>query len=699
MLMSWWLRPLHNRLFGLRTRKIARRVRRVGLGLECLETRLTPSTVTLNVNDNRDVLDNAANVTVSGLGSQVSLRDAINAANNTAAGDTYVINLQANATYDLTQIDNYWYGPDGLPAISSNIILQGNGATIQRDSTATNDFRLFYVSGGLSGLAAGSLTLDNLTLQGGVAKGGDGAANGGGGGMGAGGAVFNQGTLSLDGVTLSGNTAQGGDGGASGSSGGGGGGIGSNANGNQGGGFGGAFPGGSGGVGGAGSFGGGGGGGGFQANGSPGGASGGNGGGLSGLGGASDSASGGDGGGGGMGFMGNGSNGGNFGFGGGSGLSGLGSGGGGVGGGGGNGAGGGFGGGGGDRALGGFGGGGGSFRAGGFGGGNGDSGGTDVGGGGAGLGGAIFNFGGSATVTNTTLTGNTAKGGDSLVFDGTQGDGGSGYGGAIFNLNGQLSLTFSTLAQNTVIAGTGASNGTADGAVYNLAYGNTIATGGAVTATTTLTDSILSNTTGGVDLINNVVNGANTNTATVTLSGPNLVMASSGTISGTAALTADPQLGMPQNNGGPTPTMAITSSSPASAAGTSVVGIATDQRGFIRPPTPSLGAFDPQATPPAPPALPRLPPPRASRASRASFPTLGERIHPVPRREYRPEPVRPDSNGDGPCPRFRPRRGHRRLHSERPDRQRVGRWQRERHGKSEVAVADGRFPADHHRQL
>lgn len=83
------------------------------------------------------------------------------------------------------------------------------------------------------------------------------------------------------------------------------------------------------------------------------------------------------------------------------------------------------------------------------------------------------------------------------------------------------------------------------------------------------------------------------------MSGPNIVQTSTGTIGGTTPLTSDPLLGPLQNNNGPTPTMAIPSSGPAYQAGTPVAGIPTDQRNFTRPATnPSLGAFDPQGTPP-----------------------------------------------------------------------------------------------------
>ena len=117
----------------------------------------------------------------------------------------------------LTTIDNYWYGPNALPPIASAITIIASSGTgelvashVGDPTPATaNAFRFFYVSGGLAGeLPAGSLTLVNMILQGGYAKGGDSGAGGGGGGMG--GAIFNQGNLALINVSLIGNTAQGG---------------------------------------------------------------------------------------------------------------------------------------------------------------------------------------------------------------------------------------------------------------------------------------------------------------------------------------------------------------------------------------------------------------------------------------------------------------------------------------------------------
>jgi len=282
------------------------------LFLEPLEARRLLATINVTTTSNTVDVTDRATINIAQLSNVafnpdglVSLREAIDAANNTAGPDTIVL---SNATYTLAAADNYWYGPNGLPAVTSEITIQGNGATIARDSGAAN-FRLFYVSNGqgnnpigitdisINGapLDTGALTLQNLTLSGGRAqggKGGDGAyAAGGGGGLG--GAVFNQGTLALNGVTFVSNQALGGAGGAeigiAGAAGGGG--IGGNggdalafANGGGGGFFG---------NGGAGNpinssdlVGGGGGGGGFSGHGGQGATGGGGGGGLSGNGGS-----------------------------------------------------------------------------------------------------------------------------------------------------------------------------------------------------------------------------------------------------------------------------------------------------------------------------------------------------------------------------------------------------------------------------
>jgi hypothetical protein len=72
-------------------------------------------------------------------------------------------------------------------------------------------------------------------------------------------------------------------------------------------------------------------------------------------------------------------------------------------------------------------------------------------------------------------------------------------------------------------------------------------------------------------------------TAAVTATGPNLIGSTTAAVSGPAPLTGDPRLGLLQDNGGLTPTMALQPDSPAIDAGSNAVvqalGLSTDQRG------------------------------------------------------------------------------------------------------------------------
>lgn len=151
-----------------------------------------------------------------------------------------------SVTTNTNTADNYWYGPNALPPIASDITIDGGaaGVTLQINA-ATSRLRFFYVGvdpAYLAGIATpgkGSLTLKNLTLRGGVQRGGK--SGKGGGGAGLGGAIFNQGSLSLTNVTLSENSAIGGDWTGNGADGFGGGGLGEDAKTPEGGGFGGSL--------------------------------------------------------------------------------------------------------------------------------------------------------------------------------------------------------------------------------------------------------------------------------------------------------------------------------------------------------------------------------------------------------------------------------------------------------------------------
>jgi predicted outer membrane repeat protein len=118
------------------------------------------------------------------------LISAIDAANANPDPDT--ICLAASSTYTLTAVHNTTSGANGLPAITTAITLVGNGATLTRDPAAPA-FRLVLVS------SSGTLTLENLTLTGGLASGAEPGDDGGG--------IYNRGTLTLTDSIVTANTA------------------------------------------------------------------------------------------------------------------------------------------------------------------------------------------------------------------------------------------------------------------------------------------------------------------------------------------------------------------------------------------------------------------------------------------------------------------------------------------------------------
>ena len=158
------------------------------------------------------------------VGGACTLVDAITAANSDApaggctagsAADTLVV--PAGSTHTLTQ--SHDGGPNGLPLVTSAIIIAGKGSTITRDPGAPQ-FRILEVAaggdltlqettvsggvspnfgGGIAINAGGALTLTNSTISGNSAGGAGGNANGGG--------MFNSGTLTLTNSTVSGNSA------------------------------------------------------------------------------------------------------------------------------------------------------------------------------------------------------------------------------------------------------------------------------------------------------------------------------------------------------------------------------------------------------------------------------------------------------------------------------------------------------------
>ena len=157
------------------------------------------ATITVTTNDPRIVSDG-----------QCSLIEAINNANNDAAthadcpagsgADTIVLPASANLT--LSAVDNTTFFT-GLPAITSRITIEGNGATIARQVPAPG-FSVMVVTN------FGDLTLHHLTLSGSVFYAGlrnygtasikDSVISGN-----SEGGVFNRGTLTIDNSSISDN--------------------------------------------------------------------------------------------------------------------------------------------------------------------------------------------------------------------------------------------------------------------------------------------------------------------------------------------------------------------------------------------------------------------------------------------------------------------------------------------------------------
>jgi hypothetical protein len=139
------------------------------------------------------------------LSAPVSTTDGLVAAITTAnsSGGATTITLASDTTFDFTSANNSTNGANALPVITGNITIAGSGATIER--TGSTAFRLFDVASG------GSLTLQDLTLQGGEASGALVAAEGG--------AIFSSGTLNLSAVLVQGNQAVGANGASAGANG------------------------------------------------------------------------------------------------------------------------------------------------------------------------------------------------------------------------------------------------------------------------------------------------------------------------------------------------------------------------------------------------------------------------------------------------------------------------------------------------
>jgi hypothetical protein len=179
-------------------------------------------------------------------------------------------------------------------------------------------------------------------------------------------------------------------------------------------------------------------------------------------------------------------------------------------------------------------------------------------------GGGLDVAGGSATLSNDTLSGNSAQGGGGGhgghgdTNEGNGGNGGNASGGGLYIVSGStVALANTLIAQDTLAAGT-------RGWAYGLGFGSAgSASGPDVSGSVAPSDhDLVGDGTG-----SNLTNGVN------------------GDQVGTSASPLNPVLGPLQNNGGPTQTMALLPGSPALDAGSNALlpaGLTTDQRGFAR---------------------------------------------------------------------------------------------------------------------
>ena len=190
-------------------------------------------------------------------------------------------------------------------------------------------------------------------------------------------------------------------------------------------------------------------------------------------------------------------------------------------------------------------------------------------------GGGIYSFYGAVTISGSTFTGNSAgDGGGICIFYANVTATDSTFagnvsilvgGGGVYN-DGALTLTNGTLSGNSAIP-------------YNLQGGGIANAGG----TSTLINTIVANSPSGGDLVGSSgsYSGANDliDDTSAGTDGSNGYFGASSLYDVAAGLDSN---GL-QDNGGPTPTVALLPGSPALDAGTGSGAPATDQRGVSRP--------------------------------------------------------------------------------------------------------------------
>jgi hypothetical protein len=210
--------------------------------------------------------------------------------------------------------------------------------------------------------------------------------------------------------------------------------------------------------------------------------------------------------------------------------------------------------------------------------------------GGSGQGGGVYISGSLLTLANATISANATNGGgggnggNGAYADG--GSGGSGLGGGVFYAGSALStLTNVTISGNITISGGGGRSGGPGGSdgPGGLADGAGLHTQGILRTR----DTMLARNTGSPDLAGNLGS-----------LGHNLIGDPEGGsgFDPTDLLNVNPLLGPLQDDGGPTPTMALLPGSPALNAGDPSQLGTRDQRGVIRSGGVNIGAYQASAT-------------------------------------------------------------------------------------------------------
>jgi hypothetical protein len=235
------------------------------------------------------------------------------------------------------------------------------------------------------------------------------------------------------------------------------------------------------------------------------------------------------------------------------------------------------------------------------------------------FGGAVYNQG-MLTIVASTLDGNSAVGGNA----GTGGVGGSAFGGAIYNDGGTLTIHNSTLSGNSVSGGTGISSPLRlGGAVYSKngflrVYNSTLTNNSATSGRQLYIIGVGAGQTANAEIYSSIVAQADVNSqaydinatddqgGTIVVTGGNNLIRFSNVPPSIIVSSDDPLLGGLANNGGPTFTHALSAGSPAIGQGSNPQNFANDQRGnsFSRVAggTIDIGAFELQTV--ASPSLP-----------------------------------------------------------------------------------------------